>query len=358
MIVVLARILQHANMKNICPLLILICFSAYSQPDKTDPYFIETRDTVSAFGPVSLTRHILQDRKGNMWFATWQGIMKYDGKVFTNYTLKENLIHFHVFSIMEDSSGNLWFGTIGGGVYKYDGKTFTLFTSNDGLVDDLIVYIMEDRTGDIWFATDKGISRMDVLGRPSVLTTKKRFTTYTTASGLTGNRVNTIMQDKKGKIWIGTSTGVSTYDGIAFSNFVIKKDMPFTNVWSIKEDKKGKIWIGGQDGLYRYDPTVTGEKAFTKLVHNFTGSVFEDKAGVIWFNIGEPSTSYVKGGWFNIVEPSTLYAKGVYKYDGIMITKIIEEGGSEVSGDRSGNIWFGTSQGPVRYDGKNVTYFK
>jgi ligand-binding sensor domain-containing protein len=331
-------------MRNIiCPLLLLICFTAYSQSDQTDPYFIETHDIVSAFGPVSLTRHILEDSKGNMWFATWQGIMKYDGKVFTNYTLRENLIHFHVFSIMEDSHGNLWFGTIGGGAYRYDGKTFILFTTNDGLVDDVIIYIMEDRTGDIWFATDKGISRMDVLDRPSVAAPKKRFITYTTDNGLAGNRVNTITQDKKGKIWIGTRTGVSCYDGIAFSDFVIRKDMPFTNVWSIKEDKTGKIWIAGQDGLYRYDPVVSGERAFTKLLPNFAGSVFEDKAGVIWFNL---------------VESSTLYEKGVYKCDGAMITKIIAERTFEVSGDRRGNIWFGTSNGPVRYDGKNVTYFR
>src|SRR6188768_290948 len=98
-----------------------------------DPYFIESTDTISSHGPNHITRDILQDRKGNLWFATWLGIIKYDGKLFTNYTLKENLIHFHVFSLYEDKKGNLWFGTARGGLYKYNGKTFTLFTTKDGL---------------------------------------------------------------------------------------------------------------------------------------------------------------------------------------------------------------------------------
>ncbi len=85
--------------------LIFIINTSYSQPTETDRYFIETQDTVSTRGPISIVRHILEDKKGNIWLMSFQGIMKYDGKVFTNYTLKENLIHFHVYSVMEDKSG-------------------------------------------------------------------------------------------------------------------------------------------------------------------------------------------------------------------------------------------------------------
>src|SRR5689334_1073177 len=60
-----------------------------------DPYFVESRDTFSVHGPQCIVRDVLQDKNGNIWLASWQGIIKYDGKVFTNYTLKESLIHFH-----------------------------------------------------------------------------------------------------------------------------------------------------------------------------------------------------------------------------------------------------------------------
>ncbi len=122
-----------------------------------DPNFVLSKDTISKFGPHSITRNILQENSdsygnGNLWFATWEGIISYDGKLFTNHTLKEGLKHYHVFSILQERSnsyrkGNIWFGTIGGGVYQYnpsassniDKNSFTLFTTKDGLVNDVVL---------------------------------------------------------------------------------------------------------------------------------------------------------------------------------------------------------------------------
>ncbi|MEI6489410.1 MAG: two-component regulator propeller domain-containing protein, partial [Bacteroidota bacterium] len=74
-------------------------------------------------------RCMLQDKSGNLWFGTdGGGVSKYDGKSFTHFTEKEGLSNNTVLSMLEDKSGNLWFGTDGGGVSKYDGKSFTHFT--------------------------------------------------------------------------------------------------------------------------------------------------------------------------------------------------------------------------------------
>src|SRR4051812_18718400 len=58
---------------------------------------------------------------------------------------------------LQDKVGNLWFGTTGEGVYRYDGKSFTNFTAKDGLGNNNIWCILEDKTGDIWFGTRSGI---------------------------------------------------------------------------------------------------------------------------------------------------------------------------------------------------------
>ncbi|MDI6791788.1 MAG: two-component regulator propeller domain-containing protein [bacterium] len=65
---------------------------------------------------------ILEDRTGNLWFGTFNnGVSKYDGKKWFHYPKKrDGLPDNRVFSIIEDKSGNLWFGTWGGGVSKYD----------------------------------------------------------------------------------------------------------------------------------------------------------------------------------------------------------------------------------------------
>ena len=65
---------------------------------------------------VSVT--ILEDSHGNLWFGTWHnhggGVSMYNGETFTNFTEKEGLSNNNVRSILEDSHGNLWFGTEGG----------------------------------------------------------------------------------------------------------------------------------------------------------------------------------------------------------------------------------------------------
>ncbi|MCB0559731.1 MAG: hypothetical protein KDD09_12350 [Phaeodactylibacter sp.] len=54
-------------------------------PDN-DPYFVETQEITTSHGPGSITRNVMQDSKGNLWFATWEGIIRYDGNTFANFT--------------------------------------------------------------------------------------------------------------------------------------------------------------------------------------------------------------------------------------------------------------------------------
>jgi ligand-binding sensor domain-containing protein len=55
--------------------------------------------------------------------------------------------------MLEDKSGNLWFGTYGGGVSKYDGKSFTHFTEKEGLSNNTVLSMLEDKSGNLWFGT-------------------------------------------------------------------------------------------------------------------------------------------------------------------------------------------------------------
>ncbi|HRH65807.1 MAG TPA: two-component regulator propeller domain-containing protein [Bacteroidia bacterium] len=296
-----------------------------------DPDFSKSHDTISAHGPRSITRNVLQDKNGNFWFATWEGIMRYDTTLFTNVTLKENLNHVHVFSLLEDQSGNIWFGTIGGGVYRYNGKYFTLFTTKDGLSDNTVLSILEDRAGTIWFGTGNGVSRLN----------GNNFTSYTTKDGLSNNFVSTIVQDKNGKLWFGTNGGVSLFEPSAtrmtgsksFTNFKNPEGINFYNVRSMTQDKTGNIWIASQDGLYRYDG-----KSLSRLSKNFIGTIFEDRRGNLWL-----SESETDGHHMNLL-----------KYDGKSFAKITER--IQVFGiaeDRAGNIWFGTEHGVYLYDVKS-----
>jgi ligand-binding sensor domain-containing protein len=349
------------------PLLLLLFISSCGQDEPTretipagppvvtrrdhDPYFIKSKDTISTHGPRNITRNVLQDKNGNMWFATWEGIISYDGTRFTNHTLKAGLRHFHAFSVLEDKSGNIWFGTIGGGVYRYDGKSFINFTTTDSLISDFVTCMLEDTDGNMWFGTHNGLSRYD----------GKTFTNFTVEDGLGSNSINSIAEDKRGKLWLGTQDGVSCYNGKSFTDFLNKEGGAFYNVRSIIADKAGNIWIGSEgEGLCRYDG-----QSLRSMRMNFASYIFEDKTGNIWFSAGvRPGEATCLSRRGDETAPGNSGGMALYKYDPLAdpkkgsmpFTKIVENDGLNdhqifgITQDKTGNIWFGTMQGPCCYD--------
>ena len=316
---------------------------------KTDPpkenIKSETEDITTSSGPKWITRNIIQDRKGNIWIAAFDGIFRYDGKSFTDITSKVSSARF--FSVLEDSKGNLWFGSIGSGVYYYDGKSFTNFTTGDGLINNRVSCIYEDKAGNIWFGTENGASCYD----------GKSFRNYR----LNGS-VNSIIEDKTGKFWFGTTGNTFVYDarlpdgqGKAFTVFT-HEGKPFTNVRSIIEDTKGNIWLGGNDGLWRYDVNT-----FTNFTQKFVGDIIEDKKGNIWTS----SESAASPAWDGS-RTGNIQSWALTRYDGNSlsnkkptVTEVTNKGGIfGILEASDGSIWFGAFDGVHRYDGNTITDFK
>ncbi|MBK7105127.1 MAG: GHKL domain-containing protein [Ignavibacteriae bacterium] len=96
---------------------------------------------------------------------------------------------------------------------------------------------------------------------------KDKFTHFTEQDGLSSNVVRCIMQDHLGYIWIGTSNGVTRYDGYEFKNFtVVPTDTNFLQeplTTSLYEDSKGNIWIGSVGGVTKYDRTQNSFRLFS-----------------------------------------------------------------------------------------------
>lgn len=302
-----------------------------------DPTFVESKDTVSVHGPQSITRNMLQDRNGLYWFATWQGIIQYDGLSFTNMTLKEGLGHFRVFSLMEDRAGNIWFGTMGGGLYRYNPSVllskglnpFTCFTTADGLASNTIMSMLEDHSGNIWFGTDRGVSCYN----------GSSFTNFTKKDGLSQDTVYAMIQDDTGMLWFGTQGATCCYyptPSQSASAKFIKPESRFGNVRTMIKDKRGNLWFGTTSGgLSRYDgKTFTYFTEKEGLTNNYINCILEDKAGNIWL-----------GG-------------NVMYYNGKSFTRFeVMEGQNSntvfcIYEDKSGNIWFCSIDGARRYDGK------
>ena len=317
---------------------------------QVDPYFTGSENFTSSYGPNNITRNVLQDRKGNFWFATWEGIIQYDGKTFTNFTNKKGLRRHRVFSMLEDKNGGLWFGTIGAGIYRYDGVSFTNITTKDGLVNDGIACFLEDKNGNIWIGTQNGISKYDLSADQAG---GKTFTNFTTEEGLTNNDVNSIVEDKNGRFWIGTRGRACVYDGKSFTKITFGLGTPFTNVRTIMKDKKDNIWLAGQDGLWRFPPDGN-QSSLTQFTKNFVGYVYEDKTGNILTSSADSSNGNSSNWVLSRYDQKSLQNKEIapteLKAEGGMYFGIIE--------DRNGNIWFGTLDGVYQYNGMFFNDFK
>jgi len=316
---------------------------------------LETKVASTAQIPKGIVRTIKQDKKGNIWITSWEGVFKYDGKSFVNVTNKVSSVSF--FSVLEDRKGNFWFASIGSGVYYYDGKSFRNFTTKDGLANDRVTNIYEDKSGNIWFGTESGASRYNGKSFQNLKMSEAPPHNETDSVHVslyqnqipevhwTHNDVNAIIEDKTGKLWFATRGYARLYDGKTFGTIGNTDGSPFTNVRSIIKDKKGNIWLGGAAGLWRYDGST-----FTNFSKKFVGYIYEDKKGNIWTS----SESAEGKNWvLSRYEEKSLSDKNLAVTEVAskkMIFGILE--------DRQGNIWFGSMDGVYRYDGKAITDFK
>jgi streptogramin lyase len=330
----------------------------------------ETKSVTTSTGPNNTTRNIIQDRKGNIWIAAYDGIFRYDGKSFTNITNKASSARF--FSVLEDRKGNLWFGSIGSGVYYYDGKLFRNFTTKEGLAGNDVTCIYEDKKGNIWFGTGSGASRYDGKSLP---TGQAAFRNYKMNAGFQAqpdnDDVNSIIEDKTGRFWFATRGSTFVYDarlpdgqGKRFTVFT-HDGKPFMNVRSIIEDKKGNIWLGGPDGLWRYDGST-----FTNFTKNFVGYIYEDKKGNIWTSSESAKSQDLALSRFDGKSLSGLAGANdpwvLSRYDQRSLSNKkptvteIKPGHGMICGIlevNDGSIWFGAF-GVYRYDGSTITDFK
>jgi len=263
---------------------------------------------------------ILQDKNGNIWLGTSDGVSCYDGKQFTaisfailkdNNLLPKNSMDDNtskktaVFSMLQTKSGELWFGTTEG-MYCYNGISFYRFLNNniinrDSIQLKTIEAILEDRNGNIWFGsyTGEGICRFDgkYLTRlePNVKNLKFDYV-----------RVMCIIEDKNGDILFGTGDGAYRYNGITLTNFA--KEAGVHWVYNIIADKKENLWFatemgGGQmgedGGVWCYDGK--SYKHYTTnegLIHNGVFCIVEDNYGNIWFGTRNTRLSRYDGNTF------------------------------------------------------------
>jgi signal transduction histidine kinase/ligand-binding sensor domain-containing protein len=206
---------------------------------------------------------LFEDSRGNIWMSTVSaatgGLFRWephDGRVrdLADTPGLPSLKDEPPRCFAEDAAGNIWIG-FHGVVARYAHGVFTLFTASDGLPAGAITNIHVDRLGRLWLASAQGgLVRVDEPGaqRPA-------FVTYTTATGLSSNSAEVIVEDRDGHVYVGGRHGVDRLDPVTgrVKHFTAADGLAPGRIVTAYRDRHGVLWFGTTAGLARLAPAPT-----------------------------------------------------------------------------------------------------
>ena len=219
---------------------------------------------------------------------------------FTHLTTDDGLSQNNITGILQDRRGFMWFATRDG-LNRYDGNTFVVYKNspNDpqSLSANFIHYLLEDRQGFLWIATNYGgVSKFDPI--------TERFTRYQhnpdNPNSLSGDLVRCIAKDRRGYLWFGTTdSGLDRFDPTTetFTHYALDSEgQSVGEIHAIVEDSQGDIWFVGTNGLYLVN-SQTGQitRPPATIAHHLAADyVTEDKDGNLWMLAWSPVVGLIK----------------------------------------------------------------
>jgi signal transduction histidine kinase/ligand-binding sensor domain-containing protein/CheY-like chemotaxis protein len=296
---------------------------------------------------------ILKDRQGFMWFATDEGLNKYDGYAFTAYKNDPqdatSLCNNFVRDLWEDQAGNLWIGTTSG-LDKFDRKQEVFIHYNPHLRSIYVEDIFQDRLKRIWIGSNDGLYLFD----PDKGTFQHYEHHENDTNTLSHNTIHQLTDDEQGDLWIGTQQGLTRFTPKTQRFIRYRHDPRNPNslgsdwISALYQNNKGQLWIGTQgSGIalfdrqtnafvnFRHDPTNANS-----LSHNDILSLVEGPDGKLWVGTETGGISVFD------YEKNTFVT---YQHNATDPTSLSDNSIHSLYKDDIGNIWAGTWSGGVNF---------
>lgn len=280
---------------------------------------------------------IAQDPEGYMWFATMNGLYRYDGyqtKTYQRDNLNPQSLAFNwLNTIYADEEGLIWIGTFGKGMDCLNPKTGVfkhyVYKSMDkeSISSDTVTMIRGDKKGHLWVGTNNGLNYFNIKTGKFVRYQYKE----SDSNSISDNQIRVIYTDKKGTTWIGTRSAFK-FDSRAKTSGGLNRFNPKTNNFT----------------RYLHNPTDNNT-----LIDNRVTAIFEDSRGTFWVGTagdGLHTMNREKGTFerhtYDQAQPEKLSRppqQNTFPYADDFIAFINE--------DATKNIWIGTFSGGInRYN--------
>lgn len=309
---------------------------------------------------------IVQDKYGFLWFATLDGLNKYDGYKFTVFRhnpLDSNSISdLGIRKLFKDSKNNLWVITLTGKLdkYDYDKDIFKhyIFKHKDTPRSARIIDITETPDGKLWAGAISGKLYLYVFDKNSF---QPKELTEEIQPCFENIHLQTLCSDNNSEIWMGTWEGLIKFIPSSNKAFLYKASnephsLSGNLIMNIVKDKTGNIWIATADGgismydqltnefnVYRHKPNEAGS-----LSSDRTMSICVDGSSNLWVGTIDAGLCLLKNKSKSFLN---------YKYNPSYNSSIGNGAIMSVFEDNTGGLWFGTLSGGIsKYNYRNQRF--
>lgn len=241
----------------------------------------------------------LRDRLGEWWIAGGAGLYRFPSvhkleelaRVSPKaiYTTRHGLAGDDIFTLFEDSRGDLWIGRRDPTSqvltrWERSTGTFHRYSDADGLpAFNRTIVFTEDRAGNVWIGFwTGGVARYRA----------GRFTVFTAADGWPAGAISSLYVDTRGRLWVGASEGglarvdEPAADRPRLVSYTTANGLASQAVRCITEDRQSRIYLGLLRGLDRLDPDSGRVRHYTAAdgVSDSPSTAFRDREGTLWFS--------------------------------------------------------------------------
>lgn len=295
--------------------------------------------------PSNQVQALLKDRAGSLWLGSYgRGIESHalarvveaeQGFEIEAFGRAQGLATSDLYSMYEDASGNLWLGSVGGGLYQLRKVPFSTLGLTDGLRSEAVRSVTRDAAGALWAATAVGgLHRLGPGGEHRV---------FTTADGLPTNRLSAVVGDATGHVWVGTSGAglVRWRDGRVERLYTAVDGLPHDLVRGLHPGREAGLWVFGDGGVGRLiDERFETWTEEDGLADDLVRALVEARSGDVWIGTVRGLQRLRRGR----LEAFTVDA-------GLPSARI-----SALYEGADGALWVGTSSGIARFkEGRFVT---